>query len=95
MAQNTRSISCCRGFITLSASLGLMALALHEGLLEALKRESSSAVLAQDLKALAALVAATPYHRLPSGLLTRTLQASELGTVNKISRLREGNKVQI
>ena len=55
-----------------------MALALHEGLLEVLVRESSSAVLAQDLKALAALVAGTPYHRLPSGLLTRTLQASRL-----------------
>jgi hypothetical protein len=65
-----------RGFTTLSASLGGMAQALNEGLLEALTQESSPAVLAQDLRALSTLLAATPYHRLPSGLLTRILQAS-------------------
>ena len=53
-----------------------MAVALNEGLLESLRRESSMAVLAQNLKALSALLDATPYHRLPSGLLTNALQAS-------------------
>jgi len=53
-----------------------MAVALNEGLLKTLGQETSSAVLAQNLKALSALLGATPYHRLPSGLLTSIVQAS-------------------
>lgn len=46
---------------------------LHESLLQALAREGDAGALAAVLQALAALVAAAPYPRLPPELLPRAL----------------------
>ena len=63
----------CRGFTTLSGTLGKLAVCLHEGLLQALAREGDSTALAAVLQALAALVTAAPYARLPPEVLLRAL----------------------
>lgn len=46
---------------------------LHKGLSKALQ-EMLASVLIQVLKCYAALVQATPYHRLPSGLITEVVR---------------------
>lgn len=62
-----------RGFTTLSASLGSMAVALHTGLLHAARHEGSPAVLAVALRSLCVLLRAAPYERLPPQLLADAL----------------------
>lgn len=64
----------CRGFITLSQSLGLMATALHAALLQSLAAEGDPGVLLCALRALGMLLLAAPYHRLPQQLLPRCVQ---------------------
>ena len=66
----------CRGFTTLSAVLGKMAVCTHEALLQALSGEADSAALTAVLRFAAILCGAAPYHRLPHSLLPRFLQAS-------------------
>ena len=66
----------CRGFTTLSAVLGKMAVCTHEALLQALSCEADSAALTAVLRFAATLCGAAPYHRLSTGLLPRFLQAS-------------------
>ena len=65
-----------RGFTTLSAVLGKMAVCTHEALLQALSGEADSAALTAVLRFAAILCGAAPYHRLPHSLLPRFLQAS-------------------
>ena len=60
-----------RAFTSLSERLGGMALALHASLFEATRQE---ALPAAQLAALASLVRAAPYARLPVDLLHQTLQ---------------------
>ncbi len=66
----------CRGFTTLSAVLGKMAVCTHDALLQALSCEADSAALTAVLRFAATLCGAAPYHRLPCSLLPRFLQAS-------------------
>ena len=65
-----------RGFTTLSAVMGKMAVCTHEALLQALSCEADSAALIAALRFAAVLCGAAPYHRLPDSLLPRFLQAS-------------------
>lgn len=58
-----------RGFITLSASLGQMLVALHRALLHSIQQEHDPMVLAAALRALGTLLLGAPYHRLPPQLL--------------------------
>ena len=64
----------CRGFTTLSTTLGRMLLSLHDGLLQALASEQHAAAAGALLQALQALLRGAPYHRLPEDLLPRTLE---------------------
>ena len=64
----------CRGFTTLSTTLGRMILSLHDGLLQALASEQHAAAASALLQALQALLRGAPYHRLPQDLLPRTLE---------------------
>ncbi|PRW60946.1 Wee1 kinase [Chlorella sorokiniana] len=64
-----------RGFITLSASLGQMLVALHSALLHSTQSERDPLVLAATLRALGTLLLGAPYHRLPPQLLPRCVQA--------------------
>ena len=66
----------CRGFTTLSAVLGKMAVSTHEALLQAMSCEADSAALTAVLRFAATLCGAAPYQRLPVSLLPRFLQAS-------------------
>ncbi|CAK0757758.1 hypothetical protein CVIRNUC_002567 [Coccomyxa viridis] len=63
-----------RGFTTLSAVLGKMAVCTHDALLQALSCEADSAALTAVLRFAATLCGAAPYHRLPCSLLPRSLQ---------------------
>ncbi|GAB4815069.1 hypothetical protein N2152v2_002115 [Parachlorella kessleri] len=64
-----------RGFLSLSLSLGLMAVALHTSLLHVLHAESDPAVVLCALRALGMLLLGAPYHRLPPALLPRCVQS--------------------
>ena len=64
----------CRGFTTLSTTLGRMLLSLHDGLLQALASEQHAAAAGALLQALQALLRGAPYHRLPGDLLPCTLE---------------------
>ncbi len=68
------SICAARGFTTLSGTLGRLAVALHAGLLQALAVEPDPVVAAALLRALTALVSASPYPRLPPELLPHAIQ---------------------
>lgn len=59
----------CRGFITLSASLGQMLVSLHQAVLHSVEREQDTLVLAATLRVLGTLLLGAPYHRLPPQLL--------------------------
>lgn len=63
-----------RGFTTLSASLGALALSLHVALLHAAAHEPSLGVLSVVLRALCVVLTASPYERLPPSLLPQVLQ---------------------
>lgn len=65
----------CRGFITLSASLGQTLVALHRALLHSVQSERDALVLAAALRALGTLLLGAPYHRLPPQLLPLCVQA--------------------
>lgn len=60
-------------FTPFSVTIGLMIKEIHKGLCLAL-REMSVPVLIQALKCLSALVQATPYHRMPAGLITKIVR---------------------
>lgn len=68
------SVCAARGFTTLSGTLGRLAVALHAGLLQALAAEPDPVVAAALLRALTALVSASPYPRLPAELLPQAIQ---------------------
>ncbi|GAQ81235.1 hypothetical protein KFL_000750040 [Klebsormidium nitens] len=61
-------------FLSLSATLGLIVKQLHAGLLHSVGTERSAQVLAGAFKALALLISAAPYHRLPDDLLPDTVK---------------------
>ncbi len=63
-----------RGFTTLSAVLGKMAMCTHEGLLQTLSSEANAAALTALLRFAAVLFGSTPYQRLPLTLLPGILQ---------------------
>jgi hypothetical protein len=67
------SVSWGRGFTTLSATLGKLALSLHDGLLQAAASEADPAALTAVLRSLHVLICSAPYARLPPTLLSRTL----------------------
>lgn len=73
-----------RGFITLSASLGQMLVALHRALLHSVQSEHDPLVLSATLRALGTLLLGAPYHRLPPQLLPLCVQAL-LGCLAKAS----------
>ncbi|BDA41093.1 probable HEAT repeat-containing protein 6 at N-terminal half [Coccomyxa sp. Obi] len=62
-----------RGFTTLSATLGKLAVSLHDGLLQAAASDADQAALASVLRTLHVLISSAPYLRLPSTLLARVL----------------------
>ncbi|CAL8466624.1 g6160 [Coccomyxa elongata] len=62
-----------RGFTTLSATLGKLAVSLHDGLLQAAASEADPAVLASVLRLFQVLITSAPYLRLPPTLLPRVL----------------------
>lgn len=64
-----------RGFVTLSLSLGLLVTGLHAGVLAAVAREHSVAVLGGVLRALCVMLSAVPYERLPPELLPDVVKA--------------------
>lgn len=61
-------------FLSLSATLGLIVKQLHAGLLHSVGTERNAQVLAGAFKALALLISAAPYHRLPDDLLPDTVK---------------------
>ena len=67
-----------RGFTTLSAVLGKMAVCTHEALLQALSSEGKPAALTALLRFAAVLFGTTPYQRLPPMLLPGALQVCAL-----------------
>ena len=67
-----------RGFTTLSAVLGKMAVCTHEALLQALSSEANPAALTALLRFAAVLFGTTPYQRLPPMLLPGALQVYAL-----------------
>lgn len=67
-----------RGFTTLSATLGSLALSLHDGLLQAAANEADPAALTAVLRGLCVLICSAPYPRLPPTLLPRTLSVRRL-----------------
>lgn len=60
-------------FTPFSVTLGLMIIELHRALCFALT-DNSSQVVTKVLKCLAALVQATPYHKMPRGLITKIVR---------------------
>ena len=66
----------CRGFTTLSGTLGRLAVALHAGLLQALAAEEDPGARVALLRALGALVCAAPFHRLPPELLPQVIEVT-------------------
>lgn len=66
----------CRGFTTLSTTLGHLVIALHDGLLHAVSSEAVTAPLINILKALQTLMASAAYSRLPTNLLPRCIEVS-------------------
>ena len=66
----------CRGFTTLSSTLGHLVIALHDGLLHAIPNESQVPALMNMLKALGTLMLSAAYTRLPSDLLIRCIEVS-------------------
>lgn len=75
-----------RGFTTLSATLGKLAVSLHDGLLQAAASEADPAVLASVLRLFQVLITSAQYLRLPPTLLPRVL------TVRSSCALPEGRK---
>ena len=67
-----------RGFTTLSAVLGKLAMCTHEALLQALSSEANPAALTALLRFAAVLFGVTPYQRLPPTLLPGVLQVCAL-----------------
>lgn len=61
-------------FTSLSVVLGLTLKELHRYLCLALLKNNSFVVLTQILKCFAALVQATPYHKLETGLITKVIK---------------------
>lgn len=70
-----RGPSHCRGFTTLSASLGQTLVSLHQALLHSMEHERDALVLAATLRALGTLLLGAPYHRLPPQLLPLCVRA--------------------
>ena len=66
----------CRGFTTLSATLGHLVIALHNGLLHAIANETQIPALVNMLKTLETLMLSAAYNRLPPDLLTRCIEVS-------------------
>lgn len=62
-----------RGFLSLSDTLGKLAVALHDGLLQTVAAETDLPVLAALLRTLHALANCAPYPRLPPTLLPRIM----------------------
>ena len=65
-----------RGFTTLSASLGQMAVAMHEALFHCIRQDGQLQDVACAIRTLTALLAAAPYHRLPDLLLSKAIQVN-------------------
>ena len=60
----------------MSATLGHLVIALHNGLLHAISNESQTAALVNMLRALQTLMLSAAYSRLPPDLLPRCIEAS-------------------
>jgi hypothetical protein len=82
---SARGAARVRSFSALSTTLGDMVVTTQRCILRALERESSAQCVRELSKALSALCAATPYDRLPSGLLVETAHAIH-GRVKELER---------
>lgn len=71
------SVCLCRGFTTLSSTLGHLVIALHDGLLHAISNEAYLAALINMLKTLGTLMLSAAYGRLPTDLLPRCIEVSQ------------------
>lgn len=92
MHRHQRTLVCAaRGFTTLSGTLGRLAAALHAGLLQALTAEPDPAVAAALLRALTALVSASPYPRLPPELLPQAIQVQSAPCPRRNPPFRSGS----
>lgn len=76
----------CRGFTTLSTTLGHLVIALHDGLLHAISNEAITAPLVNMLKALQTLMASAAYSRLPTDMLPRCI---EVGAVRLLMDVKK------
>lgn len=72
-------------FTSYSVTVGCVVRELHRGLLLALTAEPNSTTLTQIIKALALLVANSPYHQLSEGYIGRVT-----ATLGKLSNHRGG-----
>ncbi|XP_066141865.1 HEAT repeat-containing protein 6 isoform X1 [Euwallacea fornicatus] len=70
-------------FTPFSVMLGLTLVELHRSLCLSLNHQFSAPILAQTLKCLAALVQATPYHKMPKGLVTKIVRNVKHFTVHR------------
>ncbi|KAF9421110.1 hypothetical protein HW555_002822 [Spodoptera exigua] len=77
-------------FIPFSESLGYMIVCLHKVLTNILESERTHAVIIVALKCCAALVQATPYHKMKEGLITQLVMATRKFLVHRAVTLQVG-----
>ncbi|CAB3261513.1 unnamed protein product [Arctia plantaginis] len=77
-------------FIPFSESLGYMIICMHKVLHSILESERSHAVIIVALKCCAALVQATPYHKMKEGLITELVMATRKFLVHRDVTLQVG-----
>lgn len=70
-------------FISFSASLGYVITCLHKVLVGILDNERNHAVIIVALKCCAALVQATPYHRMKDGLISELVRSTRKFLVHR------------
>ncbi|XP_075977882.1 HEAT repeat-containing protein 6 [Anticarsia gemmatalis] len=77
-------------FIPFSESLGYMITCMHKALHSTLESERSHAVIIVALKCCAALVQATPYHKMKEGLITQLVMSTRKFLVHRDVTLQVG-----
>eukprot|EP00873_Tetraselmis_striata_P014002 jgi/Tetstr1/434266/TSEL_023373.t1 len=71
--RSTSAKALVRGFTPLSVQLGQMLVALHAGLFQSLQSEPNLGILTSSMRALAILLCAAPYERLPQTLIPQVV----------------------
>ncbi|CAH0398322.1 unnamed protein product [Chilo suppressalis] len=80
-------------FIPFSVSLGYMITCMHKVLVSVLDSERSHAVIIVALKCCAALVQATPYHRMQGGLIRELIRSTRKFLVHRDVTLQVGSLI--